>query len=60
MFSCTVCLLWVVVAAGTVKGALSKKLFYAPCLQNLKQKGDDSESEKSGNASPEAVINNAV
>jgi tellurite resistance protein TehA-like permease len=38
IFSCAVFLLWLLVAAGTVKGAISGKLFYAPCLQNLKPK----------------------
>jgi len=31
-----VTMLWIIVAAGTTKGAYSGKLFYAPCLENLK------------------------
>jgi len=33
-----VILLWIVVALGTAKGACSGKLFYAPCVANLKPK----------------------
>ena len=36
-----VILLWCVVAAGTAKGAWDGKLFYAPCLANLKQKEEE-------------------
>lgn len=36
IFSVMVILLWIVVFIGTVKGAWSGKLFYAPCLKNLK------------------------
>jgi tellurite resistance protein TehA-like permease len=32
-----VIVLWCVVAAGTAKGAWSGRLFYAPCLKNLKK-----------------------
>lgn len=31
-------LLWIVVALRTAKGAYSGKLFYAPCVANLKPK----------------------
>ncbi|KAJ4520200.1 Sulfite efflux pump SSU1 [Exophiala dermatitidis] len=37
MLSVAVVLLWCVVAAGTAKGAWSGRLFYAPCLKNLKK-----------------------
>jgi len=37
IFSVAVILLWCVVAVGTVRGAWSGKLFYAPCLNNLKK-----------------------
>ncbi|KAF2671030.1 C4-dicarboxylate transporter/malic acid transport protein [Microthyrium microscopicum] len=49
IFAIAVFLLWIVVAAGTVKGALSKKLFFAPCLANLK-KEEESESDGSSKA----------
>ncbi|KAF2435983.1 C4-dicarboxylate transporter/malic acid transport protein-like protein [Tothia fuscella] len=42
IFSTCVILLWVVVAAGTARGAWNGKLFFAPCLRNLKQKEDGS------------------
>ena len=35
ILSIAVMVLWCVVAAGTVRGAWSGKLFYAPCLKNL-------------------------
>lgn len=35
IFSIAVMLLWGLVAARTARGALSGKLFYAPCLKNL-------------------------
>ena len=38
IFATSVILLWIVVAFGTVKGAVSGELFYAPCLRNLKDK----------------------
>lgn len=37
-FGTAVVLLWCVVAAGTVRGAWSGRLFHAPCLANLKVK----------------------
>ena len=41
-----VMLLWVVVAAGTAKGAWNGKLFNAPCLRNLeKPEGGDAAAE---------------
>ena len=49
ILSVSVILLWFVVALGTAKGAYSGKLFYAPCVANLKpkeaerQSSDDSE-----------------
>jgi hypothetical protein len=33
-----VIILWIVVAAATVKGAYSGQLLYAPCLAKLKEK----------------------
>jgi len=44
IFACSVFLLWLVVAFATAKGAVSGKLFYAPCLQNLKPRVDSQES----------------
>ena len=38
IFSVSVILLWIVVAAGTAKGVWSGKLFYAPCLAQLPEK----------------------
>jgi hypothetical protein len=38
ILSIAVILLWIVVALGTAKGACSGKLFYAPCVANLKPK----------------------
>ncbi|KAF2402110.1 C4-dicarboxylate transporter/malic acid transport protein [Trichodelitschia bisporula] len=43
IFNCCVILLWFVVAAGTVKGVWTGKLFHAPCLANLKPKPLDEE-----------------
>lgn len=46
ILSVAVIMLWCVVATGTVRGAISGKLFYAPCLANLpkqKEKTDDPE-----------------
>jgi hypothetical protein len=51
IFAAAVCLLWVVVATGTLKGAISGKLFYAPCLQNLKPKPVESQ---------ETIVNTAA
>lgn len=45
MFSTAVILLWIVVAAGTAKGAWSGKLFFAPCLANLKKKEEEENSD---------------
>jgi len=33
IFSLAVVLLWIVVTAGTLRGALSGELFFAPCLK---------------------------
>ncbi|KAF2228643.1 sulfite transporter Ssu2 [Viridothelium virens] len=45
IFSVAVVLLWLVVAAGTARGAWSGQLFYAPCLANLpKEKIEPMES----------------
>ncbi|PSR86974.1 sulfite transporter Ssu2 [Coniella lustricola] len=43
IFSVAVILLWCVVAVGTVKGAWSGKLFYAPCLKNLPKRQPEEE-----------------
>lgn len=32
IFTVVCVLLWIVVAAGTIRGAISGKMFYAPCL----------------------------
>lgn len=45
IFSTCVVLLWVVVALGTIKGAISGELFYAPCLANLKRQQQEEETE---------------
>lgn len=45
IFSVAVVVLWCVVAAGTVKGAWSGRLFYAPCLRNLKKEDKDPGNE---------------
>ena len=37
MFSIAVILLWLVVGLGTLKGALTGKLFYAPCVAQYEQ-----------------------
>lgn len=37
IFSVAVIILWMVVAVGTAKGAWNGRLFYAPCLANLKK-----------------------
>jgi hypothetical protein len=31
-------LLWLVVSVGTIKGALSGQLFYAPCLKDMENR----------------------
>lgn len=49
IFAVMVMLLWVVVAAGTLRGAWNGKLFYAPCLKNLPPKNQ--ESDKVGHES---------
>ncbi|EAW09989.1 TDT family transporter [Aspergillus clavatus NRRL 1] len=49
ILAAAVVLLWLVVGARTVHGAWHGSLFYAPCLQNLKDKAD----------SPEAIIRQA-
>lgn len=38
-------LLWLVVATRTVHGAWHGVLFHAPCLQNLKEKLEDSQDD---------------
>merc|ERR1712070_1084802 len=51
IFGTAVILLWVVIAAGTARGAWTGVLFNAPCLANLKEKREvvergSSEEEK--------------
>jgi len=46
IFSTCVVLLWIVVALGTIKGAISGELFYAPCLANLKRQQEQEEAEE--------------
>lgn len=41
IFAVAVIILWCVVAAGTVRGAWSGRLFNAPCLKNLPKKADE-------------------
>ncbi|KAF2193410.1 sulfite transporter Ssu2 [Zopfia rhizophila CBS 207.26] len=48
IFSVAVILLWCVVAIGTVRGAWSGKLFYAPCLANLPKKEEENDREENG------------
>jgi tellurite resistance protein TehA-like permease len=45
VFSVAVILLWIVVAIGTMRGAWDGKLFYAPCLANLKRDEDSTVSD---------------
>jgi hypothetical protein len=52
ILSVAVILLWIVVALGTAKGAYTGKLFYAPCVANLKPKETDGQSSPH----PEKVI----
>jgi len=40
VFSAAVVIFWIVVATGTAMGAWSGRLFYAPCLANLKSKDE--------------------
>ncbi len=56
IFGTAVVLLWIVVAAGTAKGAWSGKLFFAPCLANLKQHDDEKVSEKRKGADQAAEV----
>ncbi|KAF2136398.1 uncharacterized protein K452DRAFT_237601 [Aplosporella prunicola CBS 121167] len=46
IFSVAVILLWVVVACGTARGAWSGRLFFAPCLANLKREAEESAAEE--------------
>ncbi|KAL0256761.1 Plasma membrane sulfite pump involved in sulfite metabolism [Diplodia seriata] len=45
IFSVAVILLWCLVAARTAKGAWTGKLFFAPCLRNLKKDGEGEGSD---------------
>lgn len=56
IFSVAVILLWIVVAAGTAKGAYSGELFYAPCLKNLKK--DDQLPKGSSSKDSEKAMRN--
>lgn len=47
IFAIAVIILWIVVAIGTIRGAVSGELFYAPCLANLK----DSDEGRNGKPS---------
>ncbi|GME23695.1 c4-dicarboxylate transporter malic acid transport protein [Neofusicoccum parvum] len=47
VFSVAVILLWCLVAVRTAKGAWTGKLFFAPCLANLKKDGEEGEGERS-------------
>jgi tellurite resistance protein TehA-like permease len=46
MLAVVVVLLWCVVAANTLRGAWSGRLFYAPCLKNLKQDEKEEQVEE--------------
>ena len=53
IFATSVIVLWIVIAAGTAKGAWSGELFHAPCLANLKRQepavpADNAEKERQG------------
>ena len=55
IYAVAVVLLWIVVAAGTARGAWRGHLFYAPCLKNLKKEeaigdGNDPGDAEKGNA----------
>lgn len=41
IFSVAVIILWCIVMAGTVRGAIDGRLFNAPCLANLPKKEED-------------------
>ncbi|KAF2091481.1 hypothetical protein K490DRAFT_52688 [Saccharata proteae CBS 121410] len=45
IFSVAVILLWIVVAIGTARGAWSGRLFFAPCLANLKKAEEARDSD---------------
>lgn len=53
-----VILLWCVVALGTAKGAWSGKLFYAPCLKNLKK--EDQKPQSHGRSQAEKDQDSSV
>ena len=58
VFGTAVIALWLVIAAGTARGAWSGELFHAPCLANLKQQQEvaeraSSEEEKQVESSDE-------
>ncbi|KAF1957017.1 hypothetical protein CC80DRAFT_53379 [Byssothecium circinans] len=48
IFSVAVILLWSVVAAGTVRGAIDGHLFHAPCLANLPKKQEKESEDNAG------------
>lgn len=54
IFAVAVICLWVVVAAGTARGAWRGHLFYAPCLRNLRP--EDQVRDVSRDAEKEAVV----
>jgi len=54
ILSVAVVCLWCVVAAGTVRGAWSGQLFYAPCLRNLKEI-DQGQKDNRGSADENAT-----
>lgn len=39
VFSLSVCLLWLVVAVNTLRQAVSGEIFHAPCLKDIREKG---------------------
>ncbi|KAK5119306.1 hypothetical protein LTR85_007662 [Meristemomyces frigidus] len=47
IFGTAVILLWVVIAAGTARGAWSGELFHAPCLANLRREQEAAERASS-------------
>lgn len=46
IFSAAVIVLWCIVMAGTVRGAIDGRLFHAPCLANLPKKEDGTNQEE--------------
>lgn len=46
ILSLCVVILWMVVSVGTIKGVISGKLFFAPCLADLRMEEEDKDVGK--------------